>query len=418
MRSTRTRAALAALLLLAAGACLAGCRGGEPAGTARHDPEAAEAGGQGHDEHAGDHGNGEEHAGGVVELAPEAVRRAGIETAPAAPRAFAGRRTTTGRVGFDEDRLAHVTSRVGGRLVRVPGSLGDEVEGGAVLAVVDSMELGEARARYLRERAHHEVARQRYERQRALHADRIVSEQEVLEAEAAARESAADLAAARETLLLLGLGEAEIEGLDWRDAGAARVEVRAPFAGRVVAKEATLGELVEPQHVLFTVADLSSVWVWVDLYERDVAHVDRGDRVELRVDALPDEVIRGRLGYVSAELDPASRTVRARVDLPNPDGRLKPGMFARVALEDAAAGGSEAALAVPRAAVQRHDGEAVVFVLTAPGRFERRPVELGRSDDRWVEVLAGLGAGDEVVTEGSFLLRSQAAADQLGGHHH
>jgi cobalt-zinc-cadmium efflux system membrane fusion protein len=411
MRSTACRTTAAALALTAA--ALAGCRGGEPAAaTARHtDPhEEAAAEGHGHDEHEGEHD-------GVVELAPEAVRRAGIETAAAAPRPFPGHRVTTGRVGVDEDRLAHVHPRVGGRLVQVPASLGDEVAAGEVLAVVDSMELGEARARYLRERAHHEVARQQYERQRALHAERIVSEQQVLEAEAAARESAADLAAARETLLLLGLGEDEVERLAWDEPAVSRVRVRAPFAGRVVAKEATLGELVDPEHTLFTLADLATVWVWVDLYERDVAHVRSGQRVEVRVDALPGEVLRGELGYVSAELDAASRTVRARVDLANPDRRLKPGMFANVALESGG-DGEAAALAVPRAAVQRHAGGAVVFVRTGAGRFERRPVEVGRTQDGWVEVLAGLAAGDEVVTEGSFLLRSQADADQLGGHHH
>jgi cobalt-zinc-cadmium efflux system membrane fusion protein len=362
---------------------------------------------QGHDEH------GEE---GIVELTPEAIERIGLATEPAARRVLAGRRTTTGTLGFDEERLAHVAPRVEGRLVKVPAALGATVSTGEVLAVVDSTELGEAKAAFLRARARHEVAQRRFEREKSLRADRISSEQEVLEAEAEARGAAADLAATREALRLLGVSGEAIERLSWDDPESSLVSVRAPFAGKIVTREATIGELVSPEDTLFTLADLSETWLWIDLYERDLAHVGIGDRVEVRLDAWPDEAFAGELAYVADEIDPASRTVRARVDLPNPERRMKPGMFARVAL----ATGDERApvLAVFRAAVQRDGAESIVFVRTAPGRFERREVEIGRTTDDLVEILAGLTEGDEVVTEGAFLLRSQASADELGGHHH
>lgn len=364
-----------------------------------------------------DHGEGGHGEEGVVELSPEAVARIDLATEPAARRELAGRRTTTGTLGFDEERLAHVAPRVGGRLVRVPASLGARVSADEVLAVVDSMELGEAKATFLRARARHGVARRRFERERSLRTDRISSEQEVLEAEATARETAADLAAARETLLLLGLSEAAIEHLSWEDPESSLVTVRAPFAGKVVNRDATVGELVSPRDTLFTLADLSRVWLWIDLYERDLAHVGLGDRVEVRLDAWPGESLSGELAYVADEVDPASRTLRARVDLPNPERRLKPGMFARVTL---ATGGEEPApaLAVPRTAVQRDGSESIVFVRTGPGRFERRDVEIGRVTSELVEILGGVAEGEEVVAEGAFLLRSQASADELGGHHH
>lgn len=374
-------------------------------------------------EHEGDHdehGHGEE---GVVELGAEAIERIGLATAPATARSLDGRRATTGEIGFDETRLARVGSRVEGRLVRVPAELGERVAAGEVLAVVDSVGLGEAKAAYLRARAHHEVARRRFERRRSLHADRIVSEAEVLDAEGEAREAAADLAAAREALALLGLAGAEIERLSWDDPTDARVAVRAPFAGKVVAREATLGELVSPEDALFTLADLSEVWLWIDLYERDLAHVETGQRVEVRLDAWPGETFAGELAYVADQLEPESRTVRARVDLANPGGRLKPGMFGRVTLSAAGDGEAAMVLTVPRTAVQRDgsrqgDRGAVVFVQTAPGRFERREIVVGRVTDELAEVVSGLAEGDRVVTEGAFLVRSQASADQLGGHHH
>ncbi len=376
--------------------------------TAEHDAQAREAEDEhGHDEH------GDE---GVVELGPEAIERIGLRTEPVVWRSFTGRRTTTGTLGFDEERLAHVGPRVTGRLVRVPGTLGAAVAAGEQLAVLDSTELGEARAAFLRARARHEVAQRRFEREQTLFKDRISSEQEVLEAEAAARESAADLAVARETLRLLGLSGQAIEGLSWEDPESSLVSVRAPFASRVVSREATIGELVSPRKTLFTLADLSEVWLWIDLYERDLSRVAVGARVEVRLDAWPGESFTGELAYVADQVDPASRTVRARVDLPNPERRLKPGMFARVSL----ASDEEPlpVLALPRTAVQRDGDEPIVFVRTGPGRFERREVEIGRTGDELVEILAGVAEGEEVVTEGSFLLRSQASADELGGHHH
>lgn len=404
MTRTSWMATFGLAALLAVG-CADGA--GEPAG-AGHDEAGHEGDEHGHDEH------GEEE--GIVELSPEAIARIGLATAPAARHPLAGRRHTTGTLGFDEERLAHVASRVGGRLVQVPAPLGARVRAGEALALVDSTELGEAKAAFLRARARHEVAQRRFERERSLFAERIAAEQVVLEAEAAAREAAAELAAAGERLRLLGLGGDAIERLSWDDPRSSLVAVRAPFAGTVVAREATIGELVSPEDTLFTVADLSQVWLWIDLYERDLAHVAVGDRVEVRLDARPGEALAGELAYVAAQVDPDSRTVRARVDLANPGGRLKPGMFARVVL----AAGEEPApgLAVPRAAVQRDGAASIVFVRTAPGRFERREVEIGRTTDDLAEVLGGLAEGDEVVTEGAFLLRSQASADELGGHHH
>ncbi|MCP4661427.1 MAG: efflux RND transporter periplasmic adaptor subunit [bacterium] len=398
--------AVAVLSFAACGVDEEGRDAAEPHG----EPSGEVHGENGHDEHHEDQG--------VVELTPEAVTRIGLATAPATLRTLDGRRVTTGKIGFDENHLARVAPRVSGRLVRIPAELGEPVAAGEVLAVVDSTELGEAKAAALRARARREVAQRRFERERSLRAERIVSEDEVLEAEAAAREAAANLAAARETLRLLGLDESEIEGLSWDDPEASLVTVRAPFTGKVVAREATLGELVSPEDSLFTIADLSEVWLWVDLYERDLAHVQLGQQVEVRLDAWPGETFTGKITYVADQLDPESRTVRARADLPNSENHLKPGMFARVTLTTAGEEEVAPVLTISRAAVQRDGGESIVFVRTGPGRFERREVELGRVTDELVEIVSGLTVGEGVVTEGAFLVRSQASADELGGHHH
>jgi len=422
MSKPESRFALVLLaLLLALPAGSAGCGRGSARGRAADPAEDRPADGRGsagHDDHD-DQGHHDDHGDEtIVELSPEAVARIGLTTTAATRRALRTRRATTGRIGFDEERLAHVGSRVSGRLYRVPGQLGESVAAGETLAVVDSVELGEAKAAFFRARARFAVAERGFERQRSLHAAGLASEQEVLEAEASAEEAAADLAVAREALRLLGLRDDEVDRLSLGGPGASLVSVRAPFAGRVVARDATPGELVTPEDTLFTIGDLSEVWLWVDLYERDLAHVAVRERVTVRLDAWPAEIFPGELAYVADELDPHSQTVRARVDLPNPRGRLRPGMFARVELTGAGAEQGDEVLAIPRTAVQRDGRESIVFARVGPGRFERREVALGRTTDEWVEVVSGLAAGEEVVTEGAFILRSQASADELGGHHH
>lgn len=402
--SAPTTALLVLGLVLGLGACEAP-RSVEPGARESHDHES--------EAHAG-----EEHAGHrLVELSPEARSAAEIVTAPVERHALTPRLETTGEVGYDEDRIAHVSPRIPGRVHRVEARLGDRVDAGAVLAVLDSIELGRARADFLSIRAHEAVARQNYERERRLYADRITSEKELLQARAALIEAEAERESAEETLHLYGLSEDEVEGLAPDQPGASLLEVRAPFSGRVVEKHATLGELVTPEENLFTLADLSRLWVWIDVYERDLAAVHLGDGVEVTVDAYPGRRFTGEVSYLGPEVAVETRTVRARIDVGNPERLLRPGMFARVRLSDPHVE-AVPALVVPESAVERDGAERIVFVATGEGRYERRPVELGRTEDDRVEILSGLEAGESVVVQGGFVLKSELSRGELGGGHH
>lgn len=412
---------LSLLTLLSLSAAVA-CGGGrtEPDAHGEHasGDDAAE------EEHAGHDDHGAADADGVVALSPRAVERIGLRTATVERRPVGAAVGTTGTVGYDERRLAHLGPRLEGRLVRVEAELGERVAAGQVLARVDSLALGQARAELLRARAHAGAAGRLAERRRALLGEGLMAEQEVVEAEAMAAEAAAAVAAAEDSLRLFGLSEREIGALARGEGSLASFSLRAPFAGRVVEKEAVVGEMVEPHDRLFTVADLSTVWVWIDVYERDLARVRHGDPVRVALDAFPGEVFTGRLSYLGDRVRPESRTLHARVDVPNPGGRLRPGMFARVLLADEEAGedgdgrGAAAPLTVPASALQRHDGGHVVFVALGEGRFARRPVVPGRRGAGRVEIAAGLDGDETVVVEGAFLLKSEAAGDRLGGHHH
>ncbi len=356
---------------------------------------------------------------GTIHLSPEAVVSAGISLGTAEVRALRTEIETTGAVDFDQRRFAHVSPRVGGRVEATLAEVGDHVRSGQVLARVDSIELGKAIGDYLQARARAELARETFEREQSLFADRVSSQQEMLSAQAAAREADAALRGAEEHLHLLGLSDNQVRTLGYDQPRASVYEVRAPFAGTVVERHATLGEMVEPQAPLFQVADLSRVWVWIDVFERDLARVHLGDDVELHVEAFPGSAFEGKLVYLGSRVETESRTARARIEVPNPEGRLRPGMFARVRISDPHAADGEAesvsVLAVPETALQRDGDQFVAYVALGDGRFETRKVRTGRKGDGFVEVLDGLSAGESVAVSGTFVLKSEASKESLGG---
>ena len=402
------------LFLLALAACDA------PGDGHDHDEEA-----EGHDKHE-DHDEGhdkhEDHGGhedGVVRLEPAAAEASGVRVEPAGLRALLPELRTTGRVAFNENRLAHVGPRSEGRVAEVKADLGAALTAGQAVAIIDSVELGRARADYLGARADLGVARAALDREDALLAEKITSEAEVLAARAAFEQARARTSAAAETLRVLGLGSREIEGLDFGSGTPGRVALRAPFAGTLVERHLQRGEYVSPEDTLFTVADLSSLWIWIDVYERDLSRVHKGDEAHVTVEAWPGRSWAGTVTYLRDAVDPDSRTVRARIEVANPDGALRPEMFATVQLldphhDDAAA---DQVLAVPDAAIQRGADGPVLYVQTAPGVYEQRAVRLGHRSGGFAEVLSGLQAGEQVVVAGSFLLKTEVSRESLGGGH-
>lgn len=402
----------------------------------------------------GAHEHEEDHQDGIVELTPEAASRIELHLVPVEERQLNGRLTTTGRVDFDQDRLAHVSPRLSGRVHRVEVDLGQEVSAGQRLAQMDSIELGQAKAAYLQARAHEEVVRRQHDRMRALFSESIVAEQDALAAEGDLLEAAAALGSAEETLHLYGLTQAQVEGLTHEEGAASIYPLRAPITGTIIERHATLGELVTPERNLFTVADLSQVWVWIDVHQRDLGAVHLDDRASVRVDAFPDEVFEGTVSYLDAQVDADTRTLRARLDLVNPPnqlrssqlergqlrtsqlerGQLRPGMFVEVELVDphaqvdANTDARGVSLVVPEAALVRDGDAEVLFVAlgdasaesadsAAGRRFERREIRTGRRAEGFVQVLSGVVAGEQVVAEGNFLLKSAASRDALGGGH-
>ena len=315
----------------------------------------------------------------------------------------------------NEYRMAHVSPRIPGKAIAVEAELGDIVAEGDILAELDSIDLGEKKAAFLQAHANLEVARRNYRREERLYGQHISSEKEYLEAKGEFERSEAAYRAAREALRLVGLSDDDIERVSWSGGKhpLSHFPLSAPFGGTVIERHITIGELIDPNETPYTIADLTNVWVLLDIYEKDLARVHIGDDVRIAVEAYPREGFGGKVTYLSSLLDPATRTAQARVEIDNRDGRLRPGMFATAMIANQAAGGRRG-LVIPRDAVQQVHGKPVAFVEEQPGAYAMRELSLGAETGTDVEVLAGLRAGERVVTNGAFYLKSTVLKEALG----
>lgn len=337
----------------------------------------------------------------IVTLDSATLRNVGIELASAMAIGSTGL-TANGTITFDANHASVVAPRAEGRIVEVRTDLGQHVGRGSVLALLESSEVGQTRGDLESARASLDVTQKNYEREQRLFEQRVSSQKELLEAEAAYRTARAAYNGAA----------ARISGLGARSGQGGTYGLTSPIDGTVVERNGMPGQVVGPTTTLFTVADLTHVWITVDVYESDAGRVHRGTPAVVSPRALPGEQFRGRVTYAGETVDTATRTVKVRVELTNAQRRLRPGMFASVRLETAAGAGEiaqQTGAVVPDIAVQDVAGKSVVFVPgRAPGQFIMRPVTVaGPPNSGMVTITAGLRAGDRVVLKGAFQLKSE-----------
>ena len=349
----------------------------------------------------------------VVRLASAELEEFGIEVRTAGPGQMRVEKTFPGEVGVNEDRYAHVTPRVPGVVRSVSASLGERVRAGQTMAVLESRELADHKSEYLAAQERLELARSNFEREERLYEKKISSEQEYLEARQAMAETRIALRSASQKLRALGFSEGYIEGLPEQAEGALTLyPLAAPFTGTVIEKHITQGEALEADAEAFEVADLSSVWVNLSIYQQDMGLVEEGQEVEITSGGHAE---RGTISYVRPIVGEDTRTALARVVLPNPHGRWRPGMFVSGSISVDA---TDVPVVVPKSALQTIGEETVVFVETAEG-FEPRPVEVAGENSNQVAIAGGLAAGDAYVASGGFALKSQLQKSEMsGGHGH
>ena len=348
-------------------------------------------------------------APGRITLSAEESSRVGVVVQPVARSDFRTHRDFPAIVQPNQRNMAEITALVRGRVVEVYGELGQEVKGNAPLAILYSSDLGLAQSAYLKAKAKLHVAEQAFERAQFLLQEQVIGEAELQRRQAELLSNQAEANESHDRLKLLGMNDEEFRRLESSRKIRSVVPIVAPFAGRIIVRKLTRGEVVETTDNLFVIADLSEVWVQANIPEKDIPfahsiHASGDRQVEVRINAYPKEVFRGTITYVGDVLDPVTRTMQLRIELPNRDGRLKPEMFATIRLFSEA---QPDQLAVPEAALQRDQGRTFVFVQRSLNEYELREVHVGESNGTVTAILGGLNEGEPVVTHGAFVLKSE-----------
>lgn len=300
-------------------------------------------------------------------------------------------------LSFNQNKLAQIAAPVGGIVQEVIADLGSKVAEKEVLARIWSAAIAEGVAKAV-------LTHQTLERERKLRADRVSSEKDLQQAEA-------DHRAACQQARTLGFSEEDIERMKGNPNDPVYLEVRAPFAGDIVERNAVRGALVEAGKPLFTLVDRSVMWAMLNIPESALGQVKEGQTVELRFEALPGRTFTGKLTWIGAEVDEKSRMARARAEVPNPDGVLKARMFAQARILTRKA---EGAVLLPSSAIQRIDGRTFIFVKVGDDLFDARVVRVGARFDGQVEIVEGLKPEETVAVEHAFPLKSAFLISRLG----
>ena len=348
---------------------------------------------------------------GKVQLGPDQVKSAGIVIATAESRRMQTVIELPGEVKADDTRVAQVVPRMQGVVLQVAKKAGDHVQQGEVMAVLSSRELADAKGTYIGSSRHLEFTKTALDREENLWQKKISAERDYLQAKREAEEAALAEDLAAQKLIALGVPAASLKSIATAPRESLpRYEIRSPLSGTVVERHVTIGESVAADAAIFTVADLSTVWVEVSVYAKDLAAVRQGQQVSVLSTDLALETA-GRIDFVGRLVGEESRTATARLTVRNTDGLWRPGLFVTVKLVREE---TTIALAVSADAIQTFRDWQVVFVKYGDW-FEARPLELGRSDGKWVEVLRGLKAGDQYAAANSFAVKAEIG--KLGATH-
>jgi RND family efflux transporter MFP subunit len=342
----------------------------------------------------------------VITLTPEAVARAGIEIAPVTSSTGGGRLRIPATVQPNAYRAVVVTPVVAGRIMRVLVELGQHVQRGQSLAEIYSPELADAQTQYISARAELDAHERELRRTEKMVEIGSASRQELekIHAEHTAAESM--LESRRSRLMMLGMTESQVTNLSSSPQVASTVRVPAPIDGVITVRAANIGLNVDPSAPLFTVVNLSNVWLVGDVYERDLGRVRVGSTTAVTANAFPELRLEGKVNYIDPEIKADTRTAQVRVEVPNPGRQLRLGMY--VDMEVGEPGGATGAM-IPRTAVQMVGDRTVVYLANpaTPGQYIEREVKLGAASGDAVQVVSGVAVGDHIVTKGSFSLRAE-----------
>lgn len=343
-----------------------------------------------------------------LRIKAEMLRDIRVTTAPVEVRAGGEGVQLLGEMRVNEGRYAEVGTPIACRVVSVLAAPGQAVHKGQELAVLQSVDVGKARAESITAQARLDLARKTLERKRRLGAENIVPAREIQEAEANVATADAEVRAARAGLRALGASD--------ESSDSSELVLRSPIDGTVIERVAIQGQMAEPAQPLFRIGDMSRLWLVVHAFERDAVRLTAGSMARVSFAALPGRAFNGNVTLIGKQVDASSRTIPVRIEVTNSEQLLRPGMSATAWVPVGRS--SEKVIAVPVAALQRIENEWVVFLPTGQDTFEIRPVGRGRDLGTEIEIVSGLKAGERVVVEGAFLLKAEAEKARSEGSEH
>ena len=376
---------------------------------AKYDEDVAAA----DDPHAGhDHGAESEAVG--IELSPAILKELGITTSTAGSGRLLKTFSFPGVIAVNDDHLAHIKSRVPGSVVQVNTRLGDTVKPGDVLAILDSRELADAKASYLAAMEKSALEESNFAREENIFKKNISTEKDYLNAKQIMAEARIATRSARQKLIALGLRSNDIARIpEQPDESLTRFEIRAPFTGTVIEKHISLGETIreDDDNASFVIADLSTVWVTLQIFQQDLPWIVKGRHVTVSPGSgIP--AIEGIIDYVGPVIDHETRTAAARIVITNTAGMYRPGLFVTAIVT---ADSFFVPVCIPKQAIQTIENEPNIFVKGLHG-FEPRLVRVGRSDSSRTEILSGLKPGDVFVSQGAFDLKAHMLTSNMDPH--
>jgi len=352
---------------------------------------------------ADEYGRGADEGEKIVRLDEAVMKESGVEIAVAGPGKLQVHDTLSGEIAFNSDTLAHIVPRVPGVVREVRKNLGDTVRAGEVLAVLDSRDLADSKAIYLAAVERLTLAQANFTREESLWQKKISAEKDYLECQQALAEARITLRSAEQKLHALGFAEEDLQALPSHpETSFTRYEITAPLDGTVVEKHIVLGEVLkEDSEPSFVIADLTSVWVDLKVHQQDLSHIRPGQTVIVK--GGPDLQTEGTIAFMSNIVSESSRMAFARMVIANTEGRWRPGLFVtgRILVDELSAN-----IVVPKDALARLEGQTCVFLETDQG-FVPRAVTVGGSNDKSVEITAGLTPGQKYVIRGAHTLKSE-----------
>lgn len=345
----------------------------------------------------------------TISVTPDLARQ--LKIGEPTVQEVAGSLQVAARIDTDASRIARIGSPVAGRIIKLLVLEGQNVHRGATLATLHSTGLSDTQFSFIKAYSQQKLAEQATERAEQLVKADVMGRAELERRRAELLQATAEAAAFRTQLRGLGMSDAAIRQLENTRQLNADYPILSTIGGTVLERKVTIGQIVQPAEITFLVADLSNVWVLADVPEESAGKLHKGMKVVVKIPALPDQQIEGKLSYVAPIVDPATRTVQVRMDLPNPHGIFKPAMLAGMTFLEH----TERKTTVPSTAVVREENKDYVFVQVEPTKFMLREVSLGleNGDDRVLE--SGVSPGEKIVLDGAFHLNNQRKQNAIKG---